>query len=75
MSTTLEHAIRCRRSVRGFHRDKPVDHKVIEEVLKLAQHAPSNCNVQPWRLWVLSGDSRDKLSDQDIADIKAWLSN
>lgn len=56
----LDAAIRERRSVRGFL-SKPVPRETIEEVLELAQRAPSNCNVQPWRVYVASGDARDEL--------------
>ncbi len=50
-----------RRSVRGFLRDRPVPRAVLEDVLSLAQHAPSNCNVQPWRVYIASGAARDRL--------------
>lgn len=33
----------------------PVPPVSIRRALALAEHAPSNSNVQPWRLWVLSG--------------------
>ncbi|MGB8330826.1 MAG: nitroreductase [Polyangiales bacterium] len=52
----LDETIRERRSVRGFL-SKPVPRAVLEEVLDLAQHAPSNCNVQPWRVYIASGDT------------------
>lgn len=57
---TLEEAIRERRSVRGFL-DKPVAPEVLKKVFELAQWAPSNCNVQPWRVYVASGATRDRL--------------
>jgi len=56
----LDHTIRERRSVRGFL-PKPVASDVLEEVLALAQHAPSNCNVQPWRVYLASGEATDEL--------------
>ena len=56
----LDQAIRERRSVRGFL-PKPVPRDLLEEVLGLAQHAPSNCNVQPWRVYVASEDTLEKL--------------
>jgi len=52
----LDKAIAERRSVRGFL-PKPVPRSVLEELLTLAQRAPSNCNVQPWRVYVASGDT------------------
>ncbi len=57
---TLEEAIRERHSVRGFL-DKPVAPEVMKKVFELAQWAPSNCNVQPWRVYVASGATRDHL--------------
>lgn len=56
----LDRTIRERRSVRGFL-PRPVPRAVIEEVFGLAQHAPSNCNVQPWRVYVASGDALETL--------------
>jgi len=56
----LDQTIRERRSVRGFL-PKPVPREVLEEVLALAQHAPSNCNVQPWRVYIASGNTLEKL--------------
>jgi nitroreductase len=56
----LDETIRTRRSVRGFL-PKPVPREVIEEVLELAQRAPSNCNVQPWRVYIASGAACDRL--------------
>lgn len=51
----LDEAITGRRSVRGFL-PTPVPRETLAEVLALAQHAPSNCNVQPWRVYIASGD-------------------
>jgi hypothetical protein len=56
----LDQTIRERRSVRGFL-PNPVPREVLEEVLGLAQHAPSNCNVQPWRVYIASGNTLEKL--------------
>ena len=54
-------ATRGRRSVRGFL-DKPVPYSVIREVLEDAQHAPSNCNTQPWNTHVVQGDKLKQLA-------------
>ena len=56
---SLEDAITTRRSVRGFL-DKPVPEETIKNVFELAQLAPSNCNIQPWRVYVASGEADDK---------------
>jgi nitroreductase len=47
--------LRARRSVRGYLPD-PVPEEVIAEIFALAAWAPSNCNIQPWQVHVLSGD-------------------
>lgn len=57
----LDETIRTRRSVRGFQPDRPVPREVLREALELAQQSPSNCNVQPWRVFVASGSARDRL--------------
>lgn len=57
----LDQTIRQRRSVRGFFSDRPVPREVLREALELAQWAPSNCNVQPWRVFIASGPARDRL--------------
>ena len=58
---TYEEIVRTRRSVRGFL-PRQVPEPIIRECLELAQWTPSNCNVQPWRITVASGESRDRLA-------------
>jgi nitroreductase len=48
-------------STRGFL-PTPVPQDILEEALELAQHAPSNSNVQPWRLHILTGAALKRLS-------------
>ena len=57
----LEQAINDRRSIRMFLPDKPVPRELIDEALELAIRAPSNSNVQPWHLRLVSGAARDRL--------------
>ena len=57
---SLAEALRQRRSVRGYRPD-PVPQAVLDEVFGLAQLAPSNCNIQPWKVFVASGAMRDEL--------------
>ena len=57
----LDKTIQQRRSVRGFLCDKPVPRDVVLEALHLAQRAPSNCNVQPWRVFIASGERCERL--------------
>src|SRR5262249_24328431 len=57
----LDTAIKERHSTRMFLRDKPVARELVDEALSLAQHAPSNSNIQPWHMVFASGARRDRL--------------
>ncbi len=53
-------AMMARRSIRGFTKD-PVDRALLEEIIALANRAPSSMNTQPWHLHVLTGDVLEKV--------------
>ena len=57
----LEQAINDRRSTRMFLPDKPVPRELVDQALELAIRAPSNSNVQPWHLRLVSGAARERL--------------
>jgi nitroreductase len=59
----LIEAINTRRSVRGFL-DKPVPRETMNRIFEIALQAPSNCNVQPWKAYVASGELKDRLKRQ-----------
>jgi len=61
-----EHLIRARRSVRAF-RPEPVPREELHAIFTLAGQAPSNANMQPWRAEVVSGATRDRLSEALVA--------
>lgn len=50
----LDQAISERRSIRGFKPD-PVPRALLEEIIALANRAPSSMNTQPWHFHVLTG--------------------
>ena len=50
----LEKAMLERRSIRGF-KDEPISKALLEDVIALANRAPSSMNTQPWHLHVLAG--------------------
>lgn len=56
----LDQTIKDRHSTRKFL-PKPVSRALLDESLALAQHAPSNSNIQPWRLVFAEGSRRDRL--------------
>ena len=65
---SLAEALRERRSVRGYRSD-PVPQAVLDEVFGLAQLAPSNCNIQPWKVFVASGAMRDELRHRMVEHV------
>ncbi len=67
-SMDVEVAIRTRRSVRGFT-SRRVTAETMKHVFGLAQLSPSNCNIQPWRIFVASGAARDRLRQAMIEQV------
>ena len=59
----VDEAITSRRSIRAFL-PKPVAHEDIQELLSVAARAPSGSNTQPWKVYVLTGATRQRLSDE-----------
>lgn len=53
-------AVLARKSVRAFLSD-PVPDETIAQLLTTAARAPSGGNVQPWRIYVVNGDSMERL--------------
>jgi nitroreductase len=58
----VDHAIRTRQSIRAFL-PTPVPRATVEEILQIASRAPSGTNTQPWKVAVLMGAARQRLSD------------
>jgi len=67
----LEETIRSRRSVRGFHPERLVPRDTLIAALELAQHSPSNCNAQPWEIFIATGRARDRLRAELIQAVEA----
>lgn len=63
---SVSEALRQRLSVRAF-RDTPVAPQVLERIFTLARQAPSNCNVQPCRAYVVSGASKERLKQELVS--------
>lgn len=64
-SEIVDQAIVRRRSVRAFL-DTPVDLLMVKEILEVASRAPSGTNTQPWRVYVLTGNAKTRLSDEIV---------
>ncbi|HJN95157.1 MAG TPA: nitroreductase [Gammaproteobacteria bacterium] len=61
-------AVYARHSVRGFL-DKEVPEDVLNRLFEIAQQAPSNCNVQPWKAYIASGELKERLKKQMVENV------
>ncbi|RDH78987.1 nitroreductase [Mycolicibacterium moriokaense] len=67
-------AVMTRRAVRGFT-DEPVAREVLERVLTAAGNAPSGSNIQPWNIYVVTGEplaQLKKLATERVAARDPW---
>lgn len=62
----VDAAITSRHSIRAFLPD-PVAREDIERILAVAARAPSGTNTQPWKVYVLTGEAKTRLSDAIVA--------
>jgi nitroreductase len=60
-AAAVDHAITSRCSIRAYL-PTPVPRQTIEEILAVASRAPSGTNTQPWKVYVLTGAARQRLS-------------
>jgi nitroreductase len=58
--------MRGRHSARAYLA-RPVPREILDEILALAARAPSGTNIQPWRVHVVTGSTRQKLVEQVCA--------
>lgn len=61
-AAAVDEALTSRRSVRAFL-PTPVPEDIIREILTVAARAPSGTNMQPWKVYVVSGDKKQELAD------------
>jgi nitroreductase len=57
----VDHAITTRQSIRAFL-PTPVPRDTIAQILSIAARAPSGTNTQPWKVAVLTGAAKARLS-------------
>jgi nitroreductase len=62
----VDAAITSRRSIRAFL-PTPVARDDIDAILNVAARAPSGTNTQPWKVYVLTGAIKDRLSANIMA--------
>ncbi len=59
----VHEAVASRRSIRAFL-PEPIPPETLRRIFERAQRAPSWCNIQPWRVWVASGDVAAQLKNR-----------
>lgn len=73
----VREAVASRYSCRAFI-DKPVPEEIIREILALAGRAPSAGNMQPWRIYCVTGRALQVLKhemasrDDDLPEGEGW---
>ena len=63
-------AITNRRSIRAFRPD-PVPKETLEQILQIAQRAPSGTNTQPWHVYVCAGAVKQAITDDVLALVRS----
>jgi len=63
LKKVVDQVIFARKSIRAFL-DTSIEQDVILEILDIAARAPSGSNVQPWKVYILQGDTKDRLSEE-----------
>jgi len=66
----FEALVRSRCSVRRFL-PTPIPRELVAEALSLAQLAPSNSNIQPWRLFLVDGERIERLREALRVEVEA----
>lgn len=56
----VSEALATRKSIRAFRPD-PVSRETVEKILAAASRAPSGGNLQPWKVYVVTGEARAEL--------------
>ena len=65
-SPTVNDAIHTRRSMRAFT-DQEVSDDTIQRLLNTAARSPSGTNTQPWKVYVLKGETRNRVVSEVCA--------
>jgi nitroreductase len=65
---TIEQILQQRSSCRSFTQQE-VPSGLLQKIFTAAQQSPSNCNVQPWQVLVVSGKKKDDLKNKLIQTV------
>ncbi len=67
---SVSELLKKRVSVRAFL-DKPVPDETLKKIFTDAQLSSSNCNVQPWQIYVVSGKEKEALKEKLVGTVMA----
>ena len=70
----IDQIIRSRRSIRAFT-SQAVDNELLKNILETASYAPSGTNTQPWKVYVVTGKTKDKICNAVIEVIENTRQN
>lgn len=72
--TEIDQIIQNRHSVRAFL-STPISKEIIREILTVASHAPSGTNTQPWKVYVVSGEAKNRIIQRVCTAQREILNN
>lgn len=72
--TLVDQVINSRHSVRAFKKT-PISTQMIKDILTVSSRAPSGNNIQPWKVYVVTGQKREALIQKVCAAQKEIFSN
>lgn len=70
----IDQIIRSRRSIRAFT-SQAVDNELLKNILETASYAPSGTNTQPWKVYVVTGETKDKICNAVIEVVENTRQN
>lgn len=65
---SIEQILQQRSSCRSFTKQE-ISPELLQQIFSAAQQSPSNCNVQPWQVIVVSGKKKDELKNKLIQNV------
>jgi len=71
---SVSSALVARKSVRAFT-SRAVEQTIVRELLRLAGHAPSGVNTQPWEVAVVTGKTKESLQQAIEAEARGGKPN
>ncbi|MBQ5926794.1 MAG: nitroreductase family protein, partial [Clostridia bacterium] len=65
---TFEELIRTRQATRGYD-EKPVEREKLQKIVEEARLAPSACNSQPWKAYIVTGGEKLATVVKSVQDL------